>query len=101
MMGLFDKLFGAKDGKTAKEWFELGFSAKDPEKQLEYYTKALEINPKFVEAWFNKGDTLRDLRKYEEAMVCFDKALEVNPSQEQTKRNREIAREKMKHIKAK
>ena len=68
---------------------------------MEYYTKALEINPKFVEAWFNKGDTLRDLRKYEEAMVCFDKALEVNPSQEQTKRNREIAREKMKHIKAK
>jgi len=32
-MGLF-----RKKGKTAEEWFSLGYEAEDPEKQVKYYT---------------------------------------------------------------
>jgi tetratricopeptide (TPR) repeat protein len=79
MMGLFDKLFEVKDGKTANEWFELGFSAKHPEEQFEYYTKVLEIDPKLANAWNSKGNVLRLLGKHDEAIRCFDKAFEINP----------------------
>lgn len=30
--------------------------------------------------WFTKGTNLFHLRKYEEAIVCYDKALEFNPN---------------------
>ena len=30
------------EGKTAEEWFDLGYKEKDPKKQIEYYTKCLE-----------------------------------------------------------
>ena len=30
------------EGKTAKDWFELGLKEKDPEKKIEYYSKCLD-----------------------------------------------------------
>lgn len=69
-------LFGNKEGRTASEWFHLGYDAKDPEKAVEYYTKALEIDPKYIYAWYNKGIALYNLGRYEEAVKCFDKELE-------------------------
>ena len=32
-----------------------------------------------VDAYTNKGEVLRNLKKYEEAINCFDKAIEVCP----------------------
>ena len=70
---------------------------------IECYDKALEINPKSAEAWFNKGLTLearaenltksiqrlvlsRDIiyvsTDLEDAIECYDKALEIYPSHE-------------------
>ncbi|MEQ8192140.1 MAG: tetratricopeptide repeat protein, partial [Candidatus Eremiobacterota bacterium] len=46
---------------------------------IKYFDKAIEINPKDVEAWNNKGYTFIKLGKYEEAIKCFDKAIEINP----------------------
>ena len=44
--------------------------------------KALEINPRYAEAWNNKGLTLDELGKHQEAMKCYNKALEINPRDE-------------------
>jgi tetratricopeptide (TPR) repeat protein len=66
------------------------------------YDKALRINPKYADAlrnkdlsldklrekddskdadaWLTKGNALYDSRKYEEAIKCYDKALELNPN---------------------
>jgi len=76
MMGLF----GKKKGKTAEDWFELGYKEKDPEKIEEYYMDASEIDPEDAIAWNKKGNSLSNLKKYEEAIRCYDKALEINPA---------------------
>jgi len=40
---------------------------------------ALNINPDYIEAWHWKGVALYNQGNYEEAIKCFDKALEINP----------------------
>ena len=73
------KLFKKIEGKTAEEWFDLGYKEKDPEKQIEYYSKCLKLDPKNADAWNNIGIAFDDLGRYEEAIRCFDKALEIHP----------------------
>jgi len=67
------------EGKTAKEWFNLGYKEKDPKKKIEYYSKCLKLDPKNAVAWNNKGLALYDLGRYEEAIRCYDKVLEIDP----------------------
>ena len=47
-------------------------------KQLAAYDKALEIDPRYTNAWNNKGRALGELQKYDEAISCYDKALEID-----------------------
>ncbi len=39
----------------------------------------IEETDKEPEAWFKKGNTLRELGKYNEALASYDKAIELNP----------------------
>ena len=50
------------------------------EKALDYSIKSLEQKKNYVEAHFLKGQALRELEKYEEAMIEFDIILEQNPN---------------------
>jgi len=43
------------------------------------YEKAIEYDPKYIEAWLNKGKMLDTLEKREEAIECFNKAIELDP----------------------
>lgn len=43
------------------------------------YEEALSLNPKNVFTWINKGQCLGNLNKYEEALECANKALELEP----------------------
>ncbi|MHC1610587.1 MAG: tetratricopeptide repeat protein [Candidatus Methanospirareceae archaeon] len=63
---------------------------------MEYYSKCLELDPKDVDAWNNKGFALYDLGRYEEAIRCYDKALEIDPRHERAKNNKKLAEEKLK-----
>ena len=67
---------------------------------LECWNKILEIGPSLPErwptwapeAWGGKGLALDMLRRHREALACYDKALEMNPSAqyaESVRRNRE------------
>jgi tetratricopeptide (TPR) repeat protein len=44
---------------------------------LECYNKALEINPRYAEAWYNKGNVYSIMEKYNEASKCFMIALSL------------------------
>lgn len=83
----------------AKKFFELGKNPdlKDDEKKIKYFTKAIELNPNYAEAyyergytiahtltwhgsWFNSDGSLDDVRFNDErARDDFTKAIELNP----------------------
>lgn len=46
---------------------------------MQYYDKAIKINPRNAEAWSGKGTALANLKRSNEAISCYDKAIEVNP----------------------
>ena len=49
------------------------------EEAIVEYDKALKVNPKYVDAYNNKGLSLHNLGRYEEAILEYDKALKINP----------------------
>ena len=49
------------------------------EKALDFSTKALNQNQTYIEAQFLKAKTLRELEKYDEALVVFDEILSKEP----------------------
>lgn len=47
---------------------------------IDFYDRALELNPKLIEAWYRKGNALFFLKIYERAIECFDKTIELEPN---------------------
>ncbi len=54
-----------------------------PEKALECYNVALQLDPGNIEALVYKGTTLTELQHYDEALICFDKVLKFAPELEE------------------
>jgi Flp pilus assembly protein TadD len=48
-------------------------------KAISDYTKALEINPRDAEAYYNRGIAYGEKGQYDEAISDYNKALEINP----------------------
>ncbi len=87
------------DPECAEAWYYRGvayyhINGKTTDFELESYEKALEIDPSYEKAWFAMGWALFDIGKYEEAIECFDKTLEINPE------NKEAAAKRQEALKA-
>jgi tetratricopeptide (TPR) repeat protein len=52
---------------------------KNFEISIEYCDNVLNIDPKLVNVWKYKGAALANRNMYLEAIKCFDKALEIDP----------------------
>jgi hypothetical protein len=78
-MGMLNDVKSKGKMKAAQNWLKMAENAKTPEKQVEYYTKALDANPYNAEAWFRKGRVLEKMGNFEEAKRCFDLAIEIDP----------------------
>ena len=52
----------------------------EPEKAIQFYDNALEINSSFVRAWANKGLMHKNVGEVDKALDCFDEALEIRPN---------------------
>mmetsp|Transcript_22823 Transcript_22823/g.19835 ORF Transcript_22823/g.19835 Transcript_22823/m.19835 type:complete len:89 (-) Transcript_22823:380-646(-) len=48
------------------------------EEAIEFFTRAIELDPNHIESFIWKGDMLFDLEKFEEALECYDRALEID-----------------------
>jgi len=46
---------------------------------LDFFEQALLLNHDDPDLWNSKGMALRSLGRYEEAMRCFNKSLEIDP----------------------
>ncbi len=101
LLGFLDSLFKKKfEGKTAEEWYGLAASETDPEKKIEYFNKVLKLKPDFAGAWNLIGLEYIGLKRYEEAIASFDKALEIRPVYPEARYNKEDAETELRKIKA-
>jgi len=49
------------------------------EEALGFFEQALLMNQKDPELWNHKGVALRSMGRYDEALECFNKSLELDP----------------------
>lgn len=50
------------------------------EQALSYFEQALLLDQKNAQIWNQKGAALRSLGRYDEALECFNRALEIDPT---------------------
>jgi tetratricopeptide (TPR) repeat protein len=60
---------------------------------IAHYDKAAELNPRYPEAWHNRGNALRSLGQYEAAIASYDQSLMLKPDFTEAQRNRILALE--------
>jgi len=80
---------GREVSQEVEELYNQGrkfYYAGDLEGAIAAFEKALEIDPKFHDAWKNlvvtwnkRGNILKNLGRYTEAMAAYNKALEIDP----------------------
>jgi tetratricopeptide (TPR) repeat protein len=78
-----------QQGLTAGEWNDKGLAlAKSGRNQeaIQYFDKALELDPKNVGALVNKGTALYKLNRYQEALQCCYRALAIDPKNAKAQR---------------
>ncbi len=49
------------------------------DKAIVDYTRAIEIDPKYTDAYFNRGVAFGDLEQWDKAIVDYSKAIEIDP----------------------
>ncbi len=74
----------------AANWFNRGLSERDPLKKIEAYSRALEYDPQFIEAFFNLGLIYMQQNDFSNSEQFFNKALTVRDGQINTKLKSQI-----------
>jgi tetratricopeptide (TPR) repeat protein len=71
------------DALAAEEYFTKGYNAQENgfnELAIEYYQKAIGLNPSLAMAYNNMGVAYINFKNYNEAMRCCQKAIDLNPN---------------------
>ena len=70
------------DETSAEAWLNYGLIEMEQKrndlKAIEYFDRALAINPSFAEAWLNRGVALNALKRHQDAVDSYKKAIAVN-----------------------
>jgi len=84
----FDKALKIDD-KGAPIWNNKGMALlqikEQEEEAIKCFDKAVVLDPLYVKAWYNKGLALFNLKKYDSAILCFDKVLSLEPQHKEAK----------------
>ena len=59
------------------------------------YTRAIEINPRYANAYNNRGNTKYELEDYYGAIADYTRAIEINPRYDKAYYNRAISKRKL------
>ena len=73
-------VFAETDAKSFLISGEAKFKAKDYNGVISDYTKALELKPRFAEAYLNRGFAKRSIGDIEGAKGDFKKSIDVDPT---------------------
>jgi Flp pilus assembly protein TadD len=79
---MFNKLIG-KAKSAHREGLSLSFREGKYREAIPLFTQAIEIDPRFAYAWYDRGVALREIGQDEEAAKDFDKAAELAPADEE------------------
>lgn len=83
----------AKDPKNVQAWIALGndyFDAQNPQKSVQAYAKALELEPNNPNVLTDQGVMFRALGFFDRALANFEKANKINPTHIQSLYNQAI-----------
>jgi tetratricopeptide (TPR) repeat protein len=58
---------------------------------IQAYDKAIELNSRYAEAWYNKGYAPSKQGNYDEAIKAYDEAIKLNPNYAKAWYNKGIA----------
>jgi len=75
------------------------FGIKQYQKAKEYHSMAIEINPKYAFAYYNRGLAERQLEEYKGAVDDYTKAIEINPKYADAYYKRGIAKKDLNDFK--
>jgi tetratricopeptide (TPR) repeat protein len=80
LMGFFDK-FKKKDDADSFAFKAVKLTKEGKyEESLEFFDKALDLNPNKFQVLQLKGISLDELGRYEEALEAYDQALKIDPN---------------------
>lgn len=78
-----ETLSSAEQSLTAAKWFERGVYfytiERKPQEAIEAFTKAIECDSVYVEAYAWRGNSKRLLKRYPDAISDFNRALQLSP----------------------
>ena len=75
-----------REGLTAVEWFDKAYALWDgkkytnPQKVLEFLTRAIQLDPSDAEAYNNRGVAYSALEQYQQAITDYSQAIQLNPA---------------------
>ncbi len=77
----------AREPKNLAAWKQLGndyFDTHQPQKAVDAYAKALELDPKNADVRTDQGVMYRELRAYDKAIANFEKSSKLDPKHTQS-----------------
>ena len=74
----------------ARAWFSIGYLLNDEELEakIDAYTKAIELNPAYAEAYVNRGSAKNSLGQHQAAIADYTRAIALNPTDAEAYYNR-------------
>lgn len=66
---------------NAEEYYNLGnncYNAEDYKEAIEYYTKAIELNPNNEDYYTDRADCYKELGKWKEAISDYSEAIKID-----------------------
>ncbi|MDF7821821.1 tetratricopeptide repeat protein [Runella sp. MFBS21] len=78
---------------TAEEWFDKGYAATNYKDKIYYYSKAIELDSNYIEAYNNRGIARGIFGNFNESIKDFDKVIRINPNYTIAYNNRGVSKD--------
>ena len=79
---------------AARAWFSIGFLSpfENVTKKISSYDQAIQLNPNYTIAYFNRGNAKRRLKRPKDAITDYNKAIQLKPDFAKAYNNRGISK---------
>ena len=78
---------------TAQGWFEKGFETDDSDEKIQFYGRAIRLNPNYAVAFYNRGIARQDKGDLDGALRDYNEAVRLRPTDSDFYINRGLVRQ--------